>query len=635
MGGPEAIREWAGPRRVASSHPLTGPSAREAGSIIRVAFAGRTSTYDQQDPTLSLPRQLRKCHHALPEDAVIVAHFYDIESGRMDLAARGRGHSHELFEIPIPRDGGFSDLLAEAERPDRRFDVVICEEIGRVGRRTIISTEVEHRLEMAGVLLAAADEPIDLTSPRHRKSATQILTRRVKQGVAEWYVLDMLEKSWGGFETHTEQGYNIGKPCYGYRAKKVPHPVPAKRAKGKKKTRLEAHPVEGAVVRKAFHWRVVERLGYQTIADRLNEDLVTNPPPQPIRIDDAVGRWTYSNVRDMLTNPKHTGHMVWNRRARKGGGRNRINPASEWVWSAEPVHEALVDLETFVQAQQVAERRERSRTKGGANSHPRTQRTYRLRSYIRCAECGRRHSGKTAKNIPYYVCAPKKAYRPDEHPPSIWVREDALIDGLTGFLASQVFGPYRHQLLDDSLKTLDETARRERTHKITAMRRAIGENETKRKNLVRTLEVSDKVDEEMIRDINERRAELRSENEDLARKLAELEDQVHRAPNPALLDRLPITKIDLQQMPDDLSRRLFEVLRLEIQYDHTVRSATCRVTLIGETIDLVARATNETVVLPLQRQRNQTREREVETTSISTPASSICVVPPAGLEPAT
>ena len=68
-------------------------------------------------------------------------------------------------------------------------------------------------------------------------------------------------------------------------------------------------------------------------------------------------------------------------------------------------------------------------------------------------------------------------------------------------------------------------------------------------------------------------------------------------------------------MPDELSRRLFEVLRLEIQYNHTLRVATCRVTLTGETIHAVSRATNDTVVVPLQRGRkDQEGKREVETT---------------------
>ena len=102
----------------------------EAGSrVVRAAFCGRTSTEDRQDPTLSLPRQLRASRAALPEGVVIVAHFYDVESGRKELDQRGRGRAHERFTIAIPRDGGIQDLLAEAQRPDRRFDVVICESV--------------------------------------------------------------------------------------------------------------------------------------------------------------------------------------------------------------------------------------------------------------------------------------------------------------------------------------------------------------------------------------------------------------------------------------------------------------------------------------------------------------------------
>lgn len=183
MGRPEPIRAWAGPRRVDRTDPLAGPVTCEKSAIIRVAFAGRTSTDDLQDPTLSLPRQLRTCQLALPEQAVIVAHFYDIESARMDLAARGRGHAHEMLEIPIPRDGGIHDLLEEAERPDRRFDFVICEDISGIGGRSYISAEVERRFERAGVLLIAPDEPFRLEpTGRRTKTATQVLKLRLPPG---------------------------------------------------------------------------------------------------------------------------------------------------------------------------------------------------------------------------------------------------------------------------------------------------------------------------------------------------------------------------------------------------------------------------------------------------------------------
>lgn len=78
---------------------------------VRVAFLGRTSTEEQQDPRQSILRQLGSSKTALPQSWVIVAHFYDVESGRMDLERRGRGDHYDRFDIPIARDGGIADLL--------------------------------------------------------------------------------------------------------------------------------------------------------------------------------------------------------------------------------------------------------------------------------------------------------------------------------------------------------------------------------------------------------------------------------------------------------------------------------------------------------------------------------------------
>jgi site-specific DNA recombinase len=606
MAGPELIQRWAsgaasgGVGRVRSPYQTADPDEPAPGGgpgAVRVAFAGRTSTDDQQDPTLSLPRQLRSVQRVLPPHAVIVAYFYDVESGRTDLALRGRGHAHEAFDIPIPRDGGLQELLAEAERPDRRFDVVICEGIDRISRRTYYGTLIEHRLEQAGVQLLAADEPFSLDPVRGRtRTATQVLTRRVKQGVSEWYVRDMLEKSWDGFAVHTELGYNIGKPCYGYTARRVPHPVPAKRAKGAKKTYLTPDPVQAPVVRRIYGWRVVERLGYQAIADRLNADSATNPPPEPVDPTRAVGRWTYSNVREVLTNPKHTGHMVWNRHARKSG-HNRANPAADWIWSPEPTHEPLVDLETFIQAQDVAEHRFGSRTDPGPNRHRQTQRVYPLRTYL-FHTCGRRMFGKTRRDTAYYACAPKQGYRPPDHPASIWVREDALLDAVHQFLARHVFGEYRHALLDGDLHDHAEGARQERADRVAALRRAITDADTRGKRLARNLELIDDPDEDFIRDIKERRAELRQQKAQLEAQLADAEQHAAQAPNADLLAALPVGALDLDLLPDHLTRALFEALRLQIHYDKATNIATCRITLSADTINAAAATAGKAIVIP-------------------------------------
>jgi site-specific DNA recombinase len=132
---------------------------------VRVAFLGRTSTEDLQDPRQSLVRQLGNSKAAMPESWVIVCHFYDVESGRMDLDQRGQGTGYERFDIPIPRDGGITDLLEEAQHPGRRFDVVICESISRVARRAYEGLSVERELERVEVPLFAANEPITLSEP--------------------------------------------------------------------------------------------------------------------------------------------------------------------------------------------------------------------------------------------------------------------------------------------------------------------------------------------------------------------------------------------------------------------------------------------------------------------------------------
>jgi site-specific DNA recombinase len=95
-------------------------------------------------------------------------------------------------------------------------------------------------------------------------------------------VLNMLELSWGGLKAHTGQGYNIGKPPYGYLAEKLRHPVKAKAHEGKTKHRLVPDPVRGPVVTQIFLWRAVNRLSYHEIARRLNRDPDRYPPPDPI-----------------------------------------------------------------------------------------------------------------------------------------------------------------------------------------------------------------------------------------------------------------------------------------------------------------------------------------------------------------
>jgi DNA invertase Pin-like site-specific DNA recombinase len=472
--------------------------------MVPVAFAARVSDKDNQDPTLSIPRQVARCREALPPYCVIVAFFWDVESGRTSLDLRGHGTAHELFNVSVPRDGGITDLLDEARREDRRFVAVVCESVDRLARVTYFGTKIEYELEQSGVALLAADEGITddalpgASGMPARKRATPILTRRVKQAIAEWYVLDMLEKSWGGLMQHTEQGFNIGKPPYGYQAVVEKHPVPTKAALGKVKRRLVPDPVRGPVVTQIYSWRVVEQLSYDQIVERLNLDPDRYPPPEPIlgRGRRAIGAWTKGSVRDVLGNPKYTGYMVYNRRKnprRDRGVAGRVNPRSEWVWSSRPRHEPLTTRALFDAGFPIGQANKGSRAGETANRHPATTRTYRLRSYVICEMCGRRLYGKTRRVgdvYSYYACEPQRAHHAgrdwfDTHPKSLWVREDKLLALVRGFFTRRIFGPDRAELLagQNDAPAADDGA----TARAAAVRARLKEVERQQVNVVTEL----------------------------------------------------------------------------------------------------------------------------------------------------
>ena len=158
---------------------------------VPVAFIGRTSTATLQDPRASLRRQLRSAQEWLPPGWFIAAVYWDIESGGLDLEARSQGEAYKQFtDAGIARDGGMADLLAEASSPTPRFAAVVCEDIERSGRDMFNALKLEKELTRHGIPLFATDEPADIEGV----NATTVLVRRVKQGVAEWFRLQLKEK---------------------------------------------------------------------------------------------------------------------------------------------------------------------------------------------------------------------------------------------------------------------------------------------------------------------------------------------------------------------------------------------------------------------------------------------------------
>ncbi|WP_236793284.1 recombinase family protein [Amycolatopsis sp. GM8] len=561
---------------------------------VRVAFLGRTSTEDQQDPRQSLLRQLGNCKTAIPESWVIVAHFYDVESGRMELEARGHGENYERFAIPVARDGGVADLLDEAPHPGRRFDVVVAESVARVARRAFEGLSIERQLERAEVPLFAANEPITLTGSR----AQRILQRRINQSVAEYEVLNTLEQSWGGLCTHVREGWNIGKPPYGYKAKTFRHPNPTKAAKGQTKTRLEPDGVRGETVTQIALWRYHEELGYDTIVERLNADLVKYPPPEPPGKKRARGAWGKTSVYEVLKNPKYTGYQVFNRRASRSR-HGKVNDPVKWVWSTEPAHEPLIPKWMYDEMTARRQARRGSRDGNAKNTHPQTNRTYVLRGMVFCG-CGRRMFGGERHNAAYYLCWPRNNNRgrPDKHaghPKTVYLREDALLDAVSRFFADRVFGPQRRETLAADLAGLDHRAARERQAERERLQRVIADVARRQNTILRQAQDGDP-DDPFTKALRGTYNDLEAERSAALAATAQLDTADETEPgrpsetDVALLDALPYLAFNLAAAPEPLLRRLFEITQLTVRLHEDSDHVTITIKLPADQLPEITHA---------------------------------------------
>ena len=567
--------------------PVT-PAAVTAEPV-PVAFVGRTSTLALQDPRASLNRQLRAAREWLPAGWFLAAVYWDIESGGIDLEHRSQGDAYKQFaDTGLPRDGGMADLLREAASPAPKFAAVVCEDIERSGRDMFNALKLEKELSRQGIPLFATDEPADIEGV----NATTVLVRRVKQGVAEWYRLQLKEKIWKGLVEHSLDGWNIGTPPYGFLADRIPHPVPFKAAQGRTKSRLTLDPDRAPVIARMYTWRTVDKLGCPAIAARLNADPAAYPPPNP-----ATG-WTAQNVRVMLANPKYTGHMVYGRH-RTRNGRRTPAPPDQWLWSPAPVHPAIIDRATWDAAQDIAVGHGTSRDGDDPNTHPATLRFYPYRSRIRCRDCRRRMTGTTYGNpeSTYYRCphnpaTPKHAATCPDHPRTVQAPE-LLLDQIVGrFFADRVFGPGRAALLAAQLPATDADADADRDAQAARLQARIKRIETAQNSQILELEQlpadpADTAAAAMRARIRARFADLHHEREQIETQLQALAKTTPAAADPALLDELPALGDILPSLPPALKARLFAAFGLEILWNKPGSQATVFVEITENTLQAI------------------------------------------------
>jgi DNA invertase Pin-like site-specific DNA recombinase len=550
---------------------LTTPKAATIGLATpgpRYAFYGRVSTEDEQDPTLSFPRQLTNAERLVADSGGrIVAHYYDIESGTRAYADRGSGNLAS-FNITIPRVGGLQDLLADAQRRPPRFERVIVESISRLSRNSSVAFRVEDELRQVGVRLCASDEPLE-------ESFGPIVLRHVNIGIARGYHHELMVKSRQGLETSTRQGWHTGGVAlYGYRFVTHDHPNPHKASRGNQKHTLELDPLRAPVVRAIFDAYLAGSGGLLQIRDHLNADPDRYPRPVPIDPTMARGRWSRSSIREVLRNPKYTGYQVWNRKARKTG-HNRPNPPDTWIWSEEPSHAAIVTREEYDAVQLRAKANSRSRQHMPAtDARPTAHTDYLYRGLLHCGICGLRMWGNHRRASTYYSCQPshqRSVNIPEDHPKSVYLNEARLNDAVFGFLGTAIFGPERFGYWEHVLDVADEPEKAApAASRVAAVESEIVDFERRLDRQVLNLE-ADEITPSLRRHIAQRVAELEDAITERRQQLVALAGEAVTEP-PALadvatlLDQLPLFADRFAELPPSELRALFEIVQLELAF---------------------------------------------------------------------
>ena len=168
--------------------------------------------------------------------------------------------------------------------------------------------------------------------------------------------------------------------------------------------------------------------------------------------------------------------MVYGRSRTRNGRRVRV-PATDWLWSPDLAHPAIVDRATWDAAQDIAAGHSTSRDGDEPNTHPATLRTYPYRSRVHCRDCRRRMAGSTygpRAQSTYYRCPhdpanPRHAAASSDHPRTVQAPE-TLLDQITGrFFADRIFGPGRAALLAAQLPATDADAAADRDAQAAAL----------------------------------------------------------------------------------------------------------------------------------------------------------------------
>lgn len=310
-------------------------------SVSRAALYVRASTEHQN---YSTDHQEAALQEYATEHGLQVTHIYR-DKGRSGLTLHGRA--------------GLLQLLTDIQSGSTDFNVVLVYDVSRWGRFQDVdeSAYYEYACRRAGIAVAYCAEPFS-----NDGSPLAAVLKGLKRAMAAEYSRELSAKVFRAQCRFTEAGFKQGGTAgYGLRRIAISAAGQAKcvigpgERKPMSTDRVSYAPGPGeeiAVIRRIYDMYLFEHLTDIGIAQRLNSE----------GIETGFGRaWSTHLVKQILTNDKYAGTLVFNRSTQRFRTSRRPNAPSNWV-KLEHAFEAIVSREKLEQARAERQRRRKQWT---------------------------------------------------------------------------------------------------------------------------------------------------------------------------------------------------------------------------------------------------------------------------------
>ena len=358
---------------------------------MKVAVYARVSS-DRQDIDLSISAQLKALREYASRNSHTVVKEY------IDEAESGRS-------IDRP---GFKQMIVAARQKPAPFEAILVWKLSRFARNREDSIIYKSLLRKHGIQVISINEPVEDT-PSGR------MLEGIIEVIDEFYSASLSQDVLRGMRENAGRGFcNGGRAPYGYIRVKVQDGATSR-------TKLGPDPKTAPIVQRIFRECLAGK-GLKAIARGLNADALASSTGK---------KWGTTSIEKIVHNEAYTGALVWGKRPRTQGAKNRFAPLrTEGAWAP------LIDQTVFAQVQaKLAARAPRA-------IHPReVDSPYLLSGIMRCGKCGAAMVGhRGGYRYHYYMCGNARR-KGREVCPSPILRKDKVegfvIDRIRGYILTE------------------------------------------------------------------------------------------------------------------------------------------------------------------------------------------------------